>query len=169
MLTVYDESSMIIAFRNNLFSAALKEEDLLIGKIDSYKEGKGKELYFPPYINEANKEEDIFRYCYDKNKQLCMIQVMRRDQLINAVYFIDRTGLKKTHTAFADQFHFAAYSYLYSILNDENNTLYNIKISPDRTPEQKLVITYDDSGNLKRISFSSEEDIVFYEVIEGMI
>jgi hypothetical protein len=162
MFTIYDEGSMIIAFRKNLFTSALKEEDIMSRKVDFYKEGRGKELYFPPYINDSIEGEDVIRYCYDKNKQLRIIQLARKDQPVNAVYFMDVMLYKQLHTALDCKFHFAGYSYLYSILNDENNTLYNIKISPDKTPEQKLTILYDDVGDLKRITFSGEEDIAFF-------
>jgi hypothetical protein len=163
MFTVYDEGSTIIAFRKNLFSATLKEEEILSRKVDSYKEGRGKELYFPLYIDDSTQDNDVIRYCYDKDMQLRIIQMVRRDQPLNAVYFMDVMKFKQLHAALAGEFHFTGYSYLYSILNDENTTLYNIKISPDKTPEQKMVILYEDDGDLKRISFRGEEDIALYE------
>lgn len=163
MFTIYDEGSTIIAFRKNLFSDRLKEEGLLFGKADDCKESRGRELYFPPYINDSCNDEDVIRYCFDQNKQLRMIQVMRKNQTANAVYFMNVRLINRLEDALKSNFHFAVYSYSYSILNDEFNTLYNIKINADQSPEQKLTISYDEAGDLKRVYFKSEEDIVLYE------
>jgi len=162
MFTIYDEGSTIIAFRKNLFSDVLKEEALLSGKVDSYKESKGRELYFPPYFNDSSKDDDGVTYCFDHDKQLRLIQVTRKNQTLNAVYFMDVKLFKKLQSTLENKFHFAVYSYFYSILNDEINTLYNIKIAADQSPEQKLTISYDEAGDLKRICFKGEEDIAFY-------
>ena len=163
MFTIYDGNSLIIAFRKNLFSTTLKEEELLSRKVETYKESKGKELYFPPYINDSSEEDDVVRYCYDKNSQLRMIQVERKSYKVNAAYLMDVALFNKLHVTLDSKFCFASYSYSYSILNDESNTFYNIKINPDQSTEQKLTISYDDAGDLKRIYFSSEEDIILYE------
>ncbi len=168
MLTIYDESSTIIAFRKSLFSDVLKEEETLSLKIDACKESRGKELYFPPYIDDSSKEGDAVRYCFDQNRQLRIIQAVRKEQTVNAVYFLDIRLFSRLQGTLQRNFRFAAYSYLYSILNDERNTLYNVKIAADQSPDQKLAISYDEAGDLKRIYFKGEEDIVLYESLSDL-
>lgn len=168
MFDIYEDNSLVVVIRKNLYSESLNEGKFICKKIKKC-EKQTRDYICVPYVNNSDnlcKTHNI-QYGFNDNNELVTIELLINNKYINVVYIMNLDEISNLYEEFQEHFEILCYSPTYEILNDGVETSYDIKIDFSDSLVNKIYFNYNEIGLLQKIVIKNDVDRVFSEVLSN--